>query len=486
MSHGTHPSPVDPGRVLWVDASAGVAGDMLLGALVDAGVPLDLLQGAVDAVIPGSVRLAASTVTRAGLRATKVEVEVLVDDPPHRTWSTIRGLLDDADLAPPVRTAALAAFTRLADAEGRVHGVPPEDVHFHEVGALDAIADVVGSCAGVVSLGAAHVVVSPVALGSGTIEAHHGTLPVPAPAVLELARGWDVLAGGRGELATPTGLALVTALATASGPLPAMRVERTGIGAGTRDRPGRANVVRLALGTAAGPRPAQAGAHGPTEPAVVLETNVDDLDPRLWPGVLARLLAAGASDAWLTPILMKKGRPAHTLHVLADPSVADALRALVLAHTTTLGVRVSTVDRDVLDRAWVAVDVDLTAAGPGPGTAAGHGHGHPHPEPHPRGATTRADAGASDGDDGGGGDGSGGVVRIKVGHRAGVVVQAMPEFEDVAALADAAGVPAARVLGAAHAAAEVAGLVAGAAWDGSRRGVVPADRPGTDDRTSGG
>ncbi|WP_258723487.1 nickel pincer cofactor biosynthesis protein LarC [Cellulomonas sp. NS3] len=442
------------GRVLWVDASAGVAGDMLLGALVDAGVALDALQAAVDAVIPGSVRLTASTVTRAGLRATKVEVEVLVDDPPHRTWSTIRALLDEADLDPPVRTAALAAFARLADAEGRVHGVPPEDVHFHEVGALDAIADVVGSCAGVASLGAAHVVVSPVALGSGTIEAHHGTLPVPAPAVLELARGWDVVAGGRGELATPTGLALVTALASESGPLPAMRVERTGIGAGTRDRPDRANVLRLALGTGAHLGAPHAGSRPHTEPAVLLETNVDDLDPRLWPGVLAHLLAAGASDAWLTPILMKKGRPAHTLHVLADPSVADALRAVVLAHTTTLGVRVSTVEKDVLDRAWVPVRVDVTTAGAGPRAEAGHGHPHPHAVVAP------TDMGAP----------GTGVVRIKVGHRAGLVVQAMPEFEDVAALADATGVPAARVLADAHAAAEAAGLVAGASWDGSRAG----------------
>ncbi len=343
------------GGVLWIDATAGVAGDMLLGALVDAGVPLGHLQACVDAVIPGSVRLTAATVTRAGLRATKVEVEVLADDPPHRTWSTIRGLVEDADLPDGVRARALAVFGRLAEAEGRVHGVPPESVHFHEVGALDAIADVVGSCAGVEALGPAAVVVSPVALGSGTIRAHHGELPVPAPAVLELSRGWDVLAGGQGELATPTGVALVTSLAGDSGPLPEVRVEVTGIGAGTRDTPHRANVVRLVLGR---PRPVpspddapRAGRHpapGPASFAVpddaggasgggergsepdgdragdraapcVLEANVDDLDPRLWPVVLDRLLAAGAWDAWLTPILMKKGRPAHTLHVLSAP-----------------------------------------------------------------------------------------------------------------------------------------------------------------------
>ena len=423
-------SPTDDAvRLLWIDASAGVAGDMLLGALVDAGVPLGLLQDAVDAVLPGAVRLRAGTVTRAGLRATKVDVDVLVEDPPHRTWSTIRGLLADAELAPAVRDAALAAFARLAEAEGRVHGVPPEEVHFHEVGALDAVADVVGSCAGVVTLGVDRVVLSPVALGAGTIEAHHGTLPVPPPAVLELARGWQVLAGGVGELATPTGLALVTALAAGNGPLPALAVERTGVGAGTRDPRDRANVVRLVVGTAVGARAADAGAAGdlgdPGEPAVVLEANVDDLDPRVWPEVLARLLEAGASDAWLTPVLMKKGRPAHTLHVLAEPARAAALRAVVLTHTTTLGVRATRVEKDALDRAWVPVAVRV--------------------------------------------DGSSGSVRVKVGHRGGVVVQAMPEFDDVVALAAASGLPVARVLRAAHAAADAVGVVEGARWEDPQR-----------------
>jgi hypothetical protein len=437
---------VATGAVLWIDASAGVAGDMLLGALVDAGVDLDHLQACVDAVIPGSVRLTARTVTRAGLRATKVEVEVLVEDPPHRTWSTIRGLLEAADLPGGVRARALAAFGRLAEAEGRVHGVPPESVHFHEVGALDAIADVVGSCAGVEALAPATVVVSPVALGSGTIRAHHGELPVPAPAVLELSRGWDVLAGGRGELATPTGLALVTSLAAGSGPLPAVRVEVSGIGAGTRDTPHRANVVRVVLGH---PTPAHSPDDAPgvgsgEEPdgerrAVVLEANVDDLDPRLWPVVLDRLLAAGAWDAWLSPILMKKGRPAHTLHVLAGPEQATELEAVVFAQTTTLGVRRVPVTRGSLERAWVEVDVD-----------AGWER---DADPSVRGAdaTPRRPAATA-------------RVRIKVGHRAGRLVVVMPEFDDVVAAAEAAGVPAGDLLVRAHAAAASVGLVAGAPW----------------------
>lgn len=415
-------------RMLWIDASAGVAGDMLLGALVDAGVGLDVLQAAVDSVIPGSVRLRAAQVTRAGLRATKVDVDVLVADPPHRTWTAIRALIDGARLDEPVRAAAAAAFARLAGAEGRVHGISPEQVHFHEVGALDAIADVVAACAGVHALGVSAALCSPIALGSGTIEAHHGVLPVPAPAALELSRGWDVAAGGSGELATPTGLALVTSLASGSAPFPAMRVEVTGIGAGTRDAPERANVVRIAAGPpCAGPQVhgvAQEYAGRRIGDAVLLEANIDDLDPRVWPEVLAHLMASGASDAWLTPILMKKGRPAHTLHVLAEPEAAAALGDAVMAHTSTLGLRRTAVTKDVLERAWTPLAV------------------------------------------------AGGTVRIKVGHRDGRVLQVMPEFADVVALAAERGEPVADVLLVAQAAAPAAGIEPGAPWP-----ATPGENP---------
>lgn len=416
MTAPSRPTAAPPtgARTLWVDATAGVAGDMLLGALVDAGVPLTTLQDAVDAVLPGSVALRAEAVLRAGLRATKVHVDVLVEDPPHRTWTTIRDLLAHAPLDPVVRDRATATFRRLADAEARVHGTDPELVHFHEVGALDAVADVVGTAAGVTALGADRVLVSPVALGSGTVRAHHGELPVPAPAVLELSRGWAVLAGGAGERATPTGMALVTALAEASSPLPPLVVTASGIGAGTRDDPHRANVVRVVVGEAA-----PAGADVPAPDAVLLEANVDDLDPRVWPEVLTALLGAGALDAWLSPVLMKKGRPAHTLHVLAlpdGPAGPQALADVVLGHTSTLGVRRTPVARTVLDRAWAPVDV---------GT---------------------------------------GSVRVKVGHRAGRVVQAMPEFDDVVGLARAEGRPVADVLDEARAAARAARLVPGSPW----------------------
>ncbi|NMR21275.1 nickel pincer cofactor biosynthesis protein LarC [Cellulomonas fimi] len=436
----------------WIDASAGVAGDMLLGALVDAGASVERIQAAVDAVIPGSARLDVSQVTRAGQRAAKVDVAVLVADPPHRTWHTIRGLLEQAELTETARGRALAVFGRLATAEGRVHGVPAEEIEFHEVGALDAIADVVGTCAALDDLGATAVVVSPIALGSGRIRAHHGELGVPVPAVLELTVGWDVDAGGEGELATPTGVALVTALASSSGPLPAMRVHAVGVGAGTRDVHGRANVVRVVLGAPVGAVDPHDGGGGGLEPAVVLEANVDDLDPRVWPEVLARLLDAGASDAWLTPVLMKKGRPAHTLHALAEPALAPRLSAAILRHTTTLGVRRTEVAKDALSRDWVVVRPQLAAApGQGEPGQAQSGQGEPGQAESGQAEPGQAQPGAPE-------------IRIKVGWRDGRIARAMPEFADVVTLADDHDLPVADVLTAAHRAAGDAGLVPGAPW----------------------
>ncbi|MDI3403398.1 nickel pincer cofactor biosynthesis protein LarC [Streptomyces cavernicola] len=397
---------------VWIDATAGVAGDMLLGALIDAGAGLPVVQAAVDAVIPGTVRLSQATVRRAGLRATKVAVEPLAEDHPHRTWRTIKDLIAEAGLPAPVRDRALAVFGRLAGAEARVHGVQVDEVHFHEVGAWDSIADVVGVCAALHDLGVGRLTASPVALGSGRVRAAHGDIPVPVPAVLELSAGWQVLSGGEGELATPTGMALVTALAERCGTLPAMNVQRTGMGAGTKDTPGRANVVRIVLGT---PLPAAPDSSREATD-VVLEANIDDLDPRLWPGVLTALLADGASDAWLVPILMKKGRPAHTLRVLAPSAQVAVVRERMFRETSTIGVREWAVHKTALERTWVPVAVL------GEGT-----------------------------------------VPVKVAHRGGIIVQATPEFEDVAALASAHGLPVISVLDAADAAAAAQGLVPGAA-----------------------
>jgi uncharacterized protein (TIGR00299 family) protein len=393
---------------------------MLLGAFVDAGADLAALQRHVDSVLPGVVRLERAQVLRAGMRATKVDVRLLArDDQPHRSWADVRARLLDPGVDPRVRDRSVAVFARLAEAEGRVHGVAPEDVHFHEVGAWDSIADVVGVCAAVAELGITGIVASTIALGSGRVRTAHGVLPVPVPAVLDLVGGWVVAAGGEGELATPTGAALVVGLASGQGPLPAMRVSGHGVGAGTRDPEGRANVVRLVLGRATG------RADGLQERVmVVLETTVDDLDPRLWPTVLSALLGAGAADAWLAPVLMKKGRPAHVLSVLCAPDAAGALRDRILELTSTIGVRETAVTRWALARGWVDVVID------------------------------------------------GEAVAVKVAHRDGAIVHVTPEFEQVAALAERLGRPARDVLDAAVAAGVAAGLVGGAAVPAALRGTA--------------
>ena len=408
----------------WVDASAGVAGDMLLGALVDAGADLDAVQHAVDQVIPGTVRLQARPVLRAGQHGRKVDVELRAEDLPHRRWREIRDLVMAADLPARVRARVLAVFGRLAEAEGRVHGTDVEDVHFHEVGAWDSIADVVGVCAALELLDVATLSAGPVAVGSGRIRTAHGDIGVPVPAVVQLSRGWRVLAGGRGELATPTGMALVVALSERCEDLPPLVLSGAGAGAGTKDDPDRPNLTRVLLGE---PAPQAAGAQA-GDPLTVLEANVDDLDPRLWPGVLDRLLDAGALDAWLVPVLMKKGRPAHVLTVLAQPHRVPAVRDLVFAETTTLGVRETGWTRTALPRGWVDVVVD----------------GQP--------------------------------VAVKVAHREGRVVQATPEFGDVQVLAARTGRPVRDVLAASEAAAVTCGLVTGGALPEALR--TQADRQG--------
>jgi uncharacterized protein (TIGR00299 family) protein len=383
----------------WLDLSAGASGDMLLGALLDAGVPLDVPAAAIATLAVESIRLETEPVTRHGLGATRVHVHTPPSDE-HRTWADVRALLLAADLPTPVRQGALAVFERLAVAEGRVHRVSPEDVHFHEVGALDALADVVGVVAAFAHLGLTRLTASPVALGSGSASSAHGVVPIPGPAVLELLAGIPVVAGVvPAEMCTPTGAALAAELVSEWSALPAMRVSSTGMGAGGRDPVELPNVVRLVLG-----EPADAAPSGPA----VLETNIDDLDPRLWPGVLDALFAAGASDAWLTPILMKKGRPAHTLSVLCQPEAVPDVQAAVFATTTTIGLRVAPVGKVALDRTASSVEV------------------------------------------------LGGRVGVKIAMAGGRVVNVSVEYEDVAALARTSGLPVKEVLRAATAAAEAA------------------------------
>lgn len=333
-------------RIAWIDASAGASGDMLLGALVDAGVPLTALQAAIDHLELG-IRLRAEDVRRSALGATKVHVDV----PEPRTVRHLPDILALLGCLPPeLEAGAGAVFQRLGEAEAAVHRVPIEQVHFHEVGALDCIADIVGVVAGFAHLDVGRVVCSQVALGGGSANSEHGRIPVPVPAVLELIKGKPATAGPAPfESTTPTGAALLVSLADEWAEMPSMVIESIGSGAGTRDSTEFANVVRLVLGESAG---------ADVEPAVQFDANVDDLDPRVWPVAIQALLDAGASDAWVTPITMKKGRPAFTVSALCTPASAAAVRHAIFEHTSTIGLREYSISKHVLNRWESAVEVD--------------------------------------------------------------------------------------------------------------------------------
>ncbi len=272
----------------------------------------------------------------------------------HRPYREIRDLLDRTDLPPRVVDRAQRVFRALAEAEARMHRMHPDDVEFHEVGALDAIVDVVGACAALEVLGIDRIVCSPLTVGRGQVRAAHGTLPNPAPAATELLAMYGAPARGiddHRELATPTGVALMVALADDFGPMPTMAVGSVGYGAGTRDIAGRPNVVQVVVGDTVD------ASDGPGQPVMLLECNVDDVTGEVLAHTIGRLLAAGAHDAWATPIVMKKGRPAHTVHVLCDPALAEQVRAVMVAETGTLGVRGSVLHRWPQQRTESVVDV---------------------------------------------------------------------------------------------------------------------------------
>lgn len=356
-------------------ATAGVAGDMLLGALLDAGADLDAVREQLAALPVDGWALDAEPVLRGRIAATRAAVHA-PEGHHHRTFADVRAIVEGAGPALParVRRRALAAFAALAEAEAALHRVPVDEVHFHEVGALDAIVDVVGTCAALEVLGVDEVWTSPVATGHGTTAAAHGALPVPAPATVRLLEGVPVVGVDVAcELATPTGAALVRTLAAGRhGPPPPMVVTASGHGAGTRELPDRPNVVQAVLGTAAG----VAGGSSDRSPAVeaealaVVETNVDDVTGEVLAHAVDALLAAGALDAWVTPIVMKKGRPAHTVSALARPADAARIAELLARETGTLGVRTSLIERRAAVRTAGHVEVGghrirvkVTAAG---------------------------------------------------------------------------------------------------------------------------
>lgn len=384
-------------KLAYFDPSAGASGDMILGALVSAGVDPDELRGSLQSLPVSGWELTVEQVTSHHIAATKVNVVLADEHQPHRHLHHILEIIDGAEALPaPVKAKAKAVFQRLGQAEAKVHGVSIEKVHFHEVGAVDAIVDIVGGCLGLHLLGIEQVHVGPLPITHGWVTGAHGKMPVPTWATMELLQGVPTrpldLAG---EVLTPTGAALLTTLADGWQP-PAMTIEQVGYGAGSKDF-GIANVLRVMLGESVST---------PRE-VVVLEANIDDMNPEWYELALEKLFAAGALDVTLAPIYMKKGRPAVLLKVLCEPRQREALSELVLQETTTLGIRWYTAERDCLAREWYDIETAF------------------------------------------------GTVRVKVGRRSGRILNIAPEYESCRACAVAAEAALPAVYAAAREAARV-------------------------------
>jgi uncharacterized protein (TIGR00299 family) protein len=359
-------SGADDRTVAWFNCQAGVAGDMTMAALIDAGADPDTVASTIGGLGVDGYALVFEQVQRCGVRATWANVVVhheSHDDPdgrpaPHRPVREILELLDAGDLPARVRVRARAVFLRLAEVEGAIHGVDPADVELHEVGALDSIIDVVGVCAALESLDIDEVRCSPIAVGHGSVRSAHGVIPNPAPATVALLTGANAPSQGIDttlEVATPTGAALMTTLATTFGAMPPMSATAVGYGAGTADTPERANVVQVVVGHH---DDHLGGAGDDGTPVTLLEANVDDITGEVLAHTIERLMEAGAHDAWVTPIVMKKGRPAHTVSALCDPAKVAALRLVIVRETGTLGVRMSMMHRWPQQRTESVVDVD--------------------------------------------------------------------------------------------------------------------------------
>lgn len=370
-------------KLAYFDCFSGISGDMTLGALVDAGVPVEQLRAELQGLdVPGWT-ISAEKVWKNGMSATYVSVET-EDTQTHRSLTTILGIFEKSKLAAPVKERAAAIFRRLGEAEASVHNVPLEKIHFHEVGAVDAIVDIVGACVGFAALGIERFACSALNVGGGTAKMAHGVLPVPAPATAKLLVGKPTYSNGvLKELVTPTGAAIVSTVCDTFGPQPAMAVSAIGYGAGTTDLEGQPNVMRLMIGEAA-----QKNEWGTAETICVLEANVDDMNPQIYGYFLEKALTAGALDVFATAVQMKKNRPGMLITVLCAAGDEGKFQEMLFAETTTLGVRSNLVQRRILPREWVKVGTRF------------------------------------------------GEVRMKVARVNGVVRQASPEFEDCRKLAE--------------------------------------------------
>jgi len=375
-------------KAAYFDCFSGISGDMTLGALVDAGCPLDVLRSKLQGVQVPGWQISSEKVWKNGMAATQVRVKT-EDTHTHRSLTTILGILEKSNLEQRVKRRASAIFTKLGEAEAAVHDVPLEKIHFHEVGAVDAIVDIVGACIGFEELGLEKFACSSLNVGGGTAKMAHGILPVPAPATARLLMGKPTYSNGlQKELVTPTGAAIVSTLCETFGPQPAMKVSAIGYGAGTVDLETQPNVLRIMVGEVS----EQArDSHGGT--IRVLEANLDDMNPQIFGYLLEKALAAGALDVFGTPVQMKKSRPGTQVTILCKPEDEAKFQEMLFAETTTLGVRSHLVERRALPREFVKVSTRF------------------------------------------------GEIRIKIAREDGRVQHASPEFEDCRKLAEEKNVP---------------------------------------------
>jgi len=378
-------------NIAYFDCINGAAGDMILGALIDAGAPVDKLRNAINALPIDGFAISVKKVNKQGFSATRFAVVLDPDaSQPHRHLTDVRAIISASDLPPSVRKRAVAIFQRLAVAEAKVHGTTTDRVHFHEVGAVDAIIDIVGTCWAVDHMGINGVVCSPLPVGGGTVDCEHGVMPVPAPATAELLKNVPIAASDDAhELTTPTGAAILTELADRFGLIPAMTLSRIGTGSGSRDGTHRPNVLRVFVGKGCD----QPFSGADSDRVIVLEANIDDATPEVLGYTVERLLNAGALDAYCLPIQMKKSRPAVLMTVLAPPDAVDLLEDVVFAETTTFGIRRHEATRSRLTRRVETIETTY------------------------------------------------GMIRIKIGSRGSKVLTASPEYEDSRQAAIAHGVP---------------------------------------------
>ena len=373
-------------KIAYFDCSSGISGDMILGALVDAGAPFDALKEGLTQLSIDGYSITATSVLKKGVKATKVDVVVEGPDLPGRPLKDLREIISDSALDSEIKSKSISIFQRLAEAESVVHNCPIEDVHFHEVGHIDTIVDIVGSVYAFHLLGIDRVVSSPIDTGSGSVKMSHGLFPIPAPVTAELLKGVPLYSSGiERELTTPTGAAIITAFASSFQPLPGMTLSKIGYGAGGWELSEKPNVLRVFIG--------EDTALYNTDEVCVIETNIDDMNPQVYEYLMDRLFEAGALDVYITPVVMKKSRPAQMLSVVADAGRLNDIRELIFRETTTIGVRVKKMSRFVLTRDIKEVHLPY------------------------------------------------GTVRVKISGSGGGVCNIVPEYEDCKALAMKTGIP---------------------------------------------